>query len=176
MIPPRSAAFALPRWSYVPGKIAEPDLEALAPVKALVPDRFNGFVPIDHPALIYGLALHDAGFFWEAHEILEAVWAAAPQGGRDRLLLRVCIQIANAALKQRLGRPRAVGRLLQEAAAELDEVLARPCTEPAGAFVHGYPVAKLRQSVGACRNTPEAGPAAIRLGPEPGQHAKKCSF
>ncbi len=53
-------------------------------------------MPARHPALRYGIALNDRGYFWESQEMLEAVWAAAPQGGRERILLRACIQIANA--------------------------------------------------------------------------------
>ena len=51
-----------------------------------MPSRFRDYVPARHPALRYGLALNDRGYFWEAQEILEAVWAAAPQGGRERIL------------------------------------------------------------------------------------------
>ena len=64
-------------------------------------------MPARHPALRYGIALNDAGYFWEAQEVLEAVWAAAPQGGRERILLRACIQIANANLKLRMRKPHA---------------------------------------------------------------------
>ena len=74
---PPSASLALPRWAYVPGVEREADHDTLAMAKALVPARFNGFVPARHPALRYGLGLNDSGFFWESHEILEAVWAAA---------------------------------------------------------------------------------------------------
>jgi hypothetical protein len=74
------------------------DYETLAQITALVPPRFGGYVPARHPALRYGLTLNDRGYFWEAQEILEAVWAAAPQGGRERILLRACILIATANL------------------------------------------------------------------------------
>ncbi|MBN8960208.1 MAG: DUF309 domain-containing protein [Rhizobiales bacterium] len=115
----------MPRWAHVPGETSEADHARLAPVKARVPQRFEGFVPADHPALRHGLALNDAGFFWECHEILEAVWMAAPQSGRDRILLRACIQIANANLKSRMQRAAAAARLDAEAAALLDELQAR---------------------------------------------------
>ena len=85
----------------------EPDHETLWQAKALVPAQFFGFVPARHPALRYGIALNDAGYFWEAQEVLEAVWAAAPQGGRERILLRACIQIASANLKLRMRKPHA---------------------------------------------------------------------
>ena len=81
------------------------DYETLAQVKLLVPSAFRGYVPARHPALRYGLALNDRGYFWEAQEILEAVWAAAPQGGRERILLRACIRIANANLRLRIQKP-----------------------------------------------------------------------
>lgn len=133
----------LPRWVYVPGKGSEPDRERLERVKVLVPARFDAVVPADHPALVYGLALNDRGFFWECHEILEAVWKAAPQGGLDRILLRACIQIANANLKHAMVQPRAVARLLAEAAAELDELAVRQSADDG--FAARYPAPALRR-------------------------------
>jgi hypothetical protein len=112
----------MPRWPYNPGTDRAPDREPLEIVKRLVPLRFDGFVPADDPAFLYGLALHDGGFFWEAHEIWEAVWKAAPMNGRDRLALRALIQIANAGLKLRQARPRAAARLIQEATGLLGEL------------------------------------------------------
>src|SRR5436305_13551356 len=134
---------ALPRWTYIPGVASEPDRETLAMAKALVAARFNGFVPARHPALRYGLELNDAGLFWESHEILEAVWAAAPQGGRDRILLRACIQIANANLKLRMGRFHAASRLFGEALAALDELGVRKATGTGGGFADAFPTAAL---------------------------------
>jgi len=126
----RIDVFPMPAWAHVPGETRGADHARLAPVKALVPARFDRVVPWQNSALRYGLALNDAGFFWECHEILEAVWAAAPQGGRDRILLRACIQIANANLKRRMRRGQAAARLEAEALAGLDELAVRG---PAGA-------------------------------------------
>src|ERR1700676_585707 len=122
-IPSSNAAnLPLPRWAYVPGETdeADADYETLARAKLLVPSRFRGYVPARHPALRYGIALNDAGYFWESQEILEAVWAAAPQGGRERMLLRACIQIANANLRLRMQKPHAGTRLWSEALAEVN--------------------------------------------------------
>ncbi|MEA2884513.1 MAG: hypothetical protein QOH32_3769 [Bradyrhizobium sp.] len=138
-----SANLALPRWAFIPGVESEADHDTLATAKALVPARFNGFVPARHPALRYGLGLNDAGFFWESHEILEAVWAAAPQGGRERILLRACIQIANANLKLRMDRPHAASRLFADALAELDELGVRKATRTGGGFADAFPAAAL---------------------------------
>jgi hypothetical protein len=143
-VPPASAInLALPRWAYLPGVETGADHDTLAMAKALVPARFNGFVPARHPALRYGLGLNDAGFFWESHEILEAVWAAAPQGGRERILLRACIQIANANLKLRMEKPYAAARLLGEALAELNELGVRKATGSGGGFADAFPTAAL---------------------------------
>ena len=103
---------------------------------------FRDYVPARHPALRYGIALNDRGYFWEAQEILEAVWAAAPQGGRERILLRACIQIANANLRLRMQKPHAAARLFGEALGELDALGTRKPAAGDG-FADGFPTAAL---------------------------------
>src|ERR1700687_78782 len=143
-IPPSTAAnLPLPGWAYVPGETAEAeaDHDTLWQAKALVPSRFRDFVPARHPALRYGIALNDNGYFWEAQEILETVWAAAPQGGRERILLRACIQIANANLRLRMLKPNAAARFLSEALGELDAL--RKAAAGGDGFADGFPAASL---------------------------------
>ena len=134
---------ALPRWAHMPGETREADHETLEMALALVPARFEGFVPARHPALRYGLELNDAKYFWECHEILEAVWAAAPQGGRARILLRACIQIANANLRLRIGKLTAAARLFGEALRELDALGIRKATAVGHGFADGFATAAL---------------------------------
>src|SRR5476651_2882329 len=147
MSPPPSAAgnLPMPQWAYVPGETAEADADydTLAQAKLLVPARFRDYVPARHPALRYGLALNDRGYFWEAQEILEAVWAAAPQGGRERILLRACIQIANANLRLRMRKPHAAARFFGEALKELNQLDARKATAAGDGFADGFPTAPL---------------------------------
>jgi hypothetical protein len=140
-----AAHLPLPGWAYVPGEPAdsEPDYEALWQAKALVPAQFFGHVPTRHPALRYGIALNDAGYFWEAQEVLEAVWAAAPQGGRERILLRACIQIATANLKLRMRKANATARLWGEALAEVDQLLARRPPKAGDGFADRFPAESL---------------------------------
>jgi len=140
-----AAYLPLPEWAYVPGEPAdsEPDHETLWQAKALVPAQFFGFVPARHPALRYGIALNDAGYFWESQEILEAVWAAAPQGGRERILLRACIQIASANLKLRMEKPRATARLWREALGAIRDLLSRRSAGAGDGFVDRFPAARL---------------------------------
>jgi hypothetical protein len=143
--PPTVVNLPMPRWAYVPGESAdgEADHDTLWQAKALVPSQFRGFVPARHPALRYGIALNDAGYFWESHEVLEAVWAAVPQGGRERILLRACIQIANANLKLR-NKPHAAVRLFGEALGELDALGVRVATVAGNGFADVFPIAALR--------------------------------
>src|SRR6202161_300672 len=140
-----AANLPLPGWAYVPGETeeAEADHDTLWQAKALVPSRFRDFVPARHPALRYGIALNDAGYFWESQEVLEAVWAAAPQGGRERILLRACIQIASANLKLRMQKSHAASRLLGEALVELQALGARKAAATGHGFADGFPTAAL---------------------------------
>ena len=141
----RDANLSPPRWAYVPGEAAEADADhdTLWQAKALVPARFRDFVPARHPALRYGLALNDHGFFWESQQILEAVWAAAPQGGRERILLRACIQIAGANLKLRMLKSHAAARLLGEALVELETLSLRKAVAGGDGFADSFPTAEL---------------------------------
>jgi len=143
-IPPSTTVnLPLPRWAYVPGETDDADQDTLWQAKALVPPRFRDFVPARHPALRYGIALNDSGYFWEAQEVLEAVWAAAPQGGRERILLRACIQVANANLRLRMDKPRAATRLLGEALGGLNRLGGRKVVPAGDGFVDGFPTAAL---------------------------------
>ena len=140
-----AAHLPLPGWAYVPGEIAdsEPDHETLGRAKALVPAQFFGHVPTRHPALRYGVALNDAGYFWESQQVLETVWAAAPQGGRERILLRACIQVAGANLKLRMQKANATARLWNEALAGINELLARRSPQAGDGFADRFPAAQL---------------------------------
>src|SRR6267142_6266474 len=133
----------LPQWAYVPGEMAEDDADhdTLWKAKSLVPARFGDYVPARHPALRYGIALNDRGYFWESQEVLEAVWAAAPQGGRERILLRACILIATANLRLRMHKPHAAVRMLGEALGELEALGLR--SAGGDGFTDCFPVAAL---------------------------------
>jgi hypothetical protein len=142
-----SGNLPMPQWAYVPGETdeADADYETLAQAKLLVPPRFRGYVPARHPALRYGLALNDRGYFWESQEVLEAVWAAAPQGGRERILLRACILIATANLRLRMQKPHAAARLFGDAVQELQALSARQATAAGDGFADGFPTAALSE-------------------------------
>jgi hypothetical protein len=135
----------LPQGAYVPGETyeADADFETLAQVKLLVPPAFRGYVPARHPALRYGILRNDRGYFWDAREILETVWTAAPQGGRERILLRACILIANGNLRLRMEKPGSAGRLFSEALTELRALGQRKATASGDGFADNFPVEAL---------------------------------
>jgi hypothetical protein len=158
MIAPPTATsnLPLPRWAYVPGETEEAnaDYETLAQITGLVPPRFGGYVPARHPALRYAIMLNDRGYFWESQEILETVWAAAPQGGRERILLRACVLIANANLRLRMQKLNAAARLLGEALGEL-KALARNAPASGDGFADGFPTARLAALLAAKLERPQ---------------------
>ena len=51
--------------------------------------------------------------------MLEAVWMQCPVGSSEREMTQALIQLANARLKQRMGKPRAVLRLCEKVTAHL---------------------------------------------------------
>ena len=84
---------------------ADADYETLAQVTAWCRRAFAAMCRRAIRRCATRMRLNDHGYFWESQEILEAVWAAAPQGGRERILLRACIQIATANLRLRMQKP-----------------------------------------------------------------------
>jgi len=105
------ARFPLPETAHVPGVNARPDERAFDAVKAAVPPRTTSDGAGENAAWQHGLRLIAAGCYWEAHEVLEPVWMNAAPNSPERHLVRAAIQLANAALKQRMGRPKAALRL-----------------------------------------------------------------
>ncbi len=105
------ARFPLPEAAHVPGANPRPDEAAFDAVKAAVPAETTTEGAAENVAWQHGLRLIAAGYYWEAHEVLEPVWMNAAPNSPERHLLRAAIQLANAALKQRMGRPKASLRL-----------------------------------------------------------------
>lgn len=105
--------FSLPARRHIPGTTSIPDRDPLDAVKALTPERVTVDSWRDTLAYAYGLYLHAHGYFWEAHEVWEAVWLATAPNSEERHLLAGLIQLANACLKLEMAQPKAALRLLQ---------------------------------------------------------------
>ena len=121
---------ALPAEPHVPGRTPRPD-----------PAVFAGLA--GDAALAAGLHAFRRGYFWEAHECWERVWAALPPASAEREMMRGAIQLANAGLKHRMGRPDARDRILAMADAALGEAQRR------GGHVRGLDPAALSASLAA---------------------------
>ena len=99
-----------PSHAYVPGRTARHPEGMFDALKAGLAD----VAPADlcgTQAWICGVTFLREGYYWEAHEVLEAVWLACPPNAPERLMVQAVIQYANALLKRRMDQPRAMARL-----------------------------------------------------------------
>ncbi|WP_299083286.1 DUF309 domain-containing protein [uncultured Ruegeria sp.] len=113
-----------PSHAYVPGQTSRHPEDLFDLIKAgtdtMCLDEITG-----SKAWQYGLAFLDEGFYWEAHEVLEAVWMNCPQNSPEKLMTQAVIQTANARLKQKMGRKSAARRLGIEARRLAKEAVTR---------------------------------------------------
>lgn len=100
---------------YLPGSGREPPRVHFELIKQTIPVRVDAEALQTSPALVLARQLYGARYFWEAHEVLEALWAAALPNGQARHLLQALIQLANACLKIRMRQPNAAVRLVRDA-------------------------------------------------------------
>jgi len=82
-------------------------------------------------AWCHAMAYIEHEFYWEAHEVMEAVWFACAENSAEKLYVQSVIQSANAALKRKMGRESAARRLEEDATRLHKEALLR---KPQGMF------------------------------------------
>ena len=109
-------SWPLPETAHVPGRTSRPDASPAYLAAAAAPAVTEPARWAENAAYRYSVRLFEAGFFWEAHEVWEPVWMRSPPNSRERALVQGLIQLANACLKLRMGRPQAAERLLDLAA------------------------------------------------------------
>ena len=97
-----------PPHAYVPGQNARHPEDWFDGIKA---DVAAGLPTEQTQAWRAGLRYLDKGYYWECHEVLEAVWMALPNPSPERDMTQALIQLANARLKLKMGKPRATLRL-----------------------------------------------------------------
>lgn len=136
---------AFPPHAYVPGRTRRHDEDAFSDICAGVNARMDAAGLAESMAWRAGLAYLEAGFFWEAHEVLEPVWMALPQDSYERRFVQAVIQLANAGLKDRMERPRAVTRLCDMVDAILDDL-------PERETIMGVEPRTLREKAGQIRS------------------------
>lgn len=102
----------LPLHRHVPGQNARPVDGYLESIAALAPTTTSNDTAAQNRTWLFGLKLFNCGYYWECHEVLEAVWLNSPPNSRERFLLQGVIHLTNAALKSTMQRESAVRRLL----------------------------------------------------------------
>jgi len=108
-----ASSLELPRYRHIPGSNPRPDCTLLETVADQAPALTEDSTANANIAWHYGIRLFNAGYYWESHEVLEAVWINASPNSRERYLLQAVIHLANARLKASMHRYRAVSRLHQ---------------------------------------------------------------
>ena len=104
--------FPLPGHAYLPGINKRHAEGFLDHIIDLLPREVCDETADTNIPWNYGLRLIDEGFFWEAHEVLEAVWMAAQPNSREKHLVQGMIHLANAKLKKKLEKETASLRLI----------------------------------------------------------------
>ncbi|NYI26669.1 DUF309 domain-containing protein [Sulfitobacter geojensis] len=120
-MPDRSDAIPVPPYAYVPGQNMRHPEDWFDAIKDTVLEGMPA-ADLQHTAAFRaGLIYLDAGYYWECHEVLEAVWLQTPKGTAERDMVQALIQLANARLKVRMRRPRAAQRLCNMVEGHLQE-------------------------------------------------------
>ncbi len=141
----------LPPVPYVPGLTARPEEGCFDPVKTGLSPALSCGELASSRAFTGGLEAFSRGYFWEAHELWEAVWMCLPPASAERHLVQGLIQLANGALKRRMGRERAAVRIFERADIALAEAHRR----------HSRPMGFSEADTTALRASAEAAELAI---------------
>ncbi|WP_420012678.1 DUF309 domain-containing protein [Tateyamaria sp.] len=112
--------FRNPPHAYVPGQTIRHPEGLFDPLKVGIHNAMTEDEMQSSLAWRAGIRFRDDGFYWECHEVLEALWLATPDGAL-RNYVQAVIQLANAQLKSRMDRPKAVRRLCMIVQSLLDE-------------------------------------------------------
>jgi len=103
-----------PPHAYIPGRTPRHPEDLFDACKLGLDD-----VPMDrlHETASWEIAcaFFDERYFWEAHEVLEAIWMVCLPNSPEKVFVQAFIQHANAELKREMGMERATTRLRAEA-------------------------------------------------------------
>ncbi len=113
--------FSVPDTPYIPGKGERPAHDFMGEIAQQAPAVTENSSAAGNLPWLYGIALFNKGFYWEAHEVWEPVWMRALPNSREKHLVQGAIHLTNAALKKTMGLPQASRRLAKLA----DESFAR---------------------------------------------------
>lgn len=111
----QNSSIKLPSHAYIPGKNSRHPDDAFESIRqTAIPDQ-DADQLAQSDAFKAGLCFLNAGYYWEAHEVLEPVWMALPDDSVERRFVQGLIQLANGRLKLLMERPKAASRLVDHA-------------------------------------------------------------
>lgn len=117
-MPERYTQRPLPPYRHVPGRsphpISDEDGHSYNQPELELPD-LNEHPWQDCEHYLFGIDLFNEGYWWECHEVLEALWHAAGIGSPAGHVLQAVIQCAASHLKTRTGQLSGGRRLLKHA-------------------------------------------------------------
>lgn len=119
----RYSSRALPSYRYVPGKTPHPVRDATGHSYGREPEPIR----LDETAwkscgdYLFAIDLFNAGYYWESHEVFEAIWNGAGRSGPIASFSKGVIQVAAALLKHSMGDCASAAALAKRGAAKLHE-------------------------------------------------------
>jgi hypothetical protein len=153
----RLSSDPLPRYRFVPGRSPHPRRDRQGhsyghPEPRA--ERVEAAAWRSSRAYLFGIDLYNLGYFWESHEMLEALWNAAGSASVEKQFFQAIIQIAASNLKFFMGAESAGRALAERALAKLSDV-------PSDFM--GLDVAALRREVAARIAGDQTTPPVLRL-------------
>ncbi len=142
--PKVDGCWPLPAYAHRPGETQRPVDSPAFEVARRAPAKFSIANWHENEAYLYGFVLFRGCYYWEAHEVWEAVWRSCRPNSRERHLVQGLIQLANGELKGMLGRVQAQTRLLRLADGALREAVQGHAGSPDGGALLGVDIAALR--------------------------------
>ena len=158
---PRYSARPFPPYRYVPGKSPHPRRDPQGHGYGLPEPRPPAFPPEEWPRsedYLYGIDLYNFAYWWECHEIFEALWHACGQKTEQGRFVQAIIQIAAGNLKHSAGAGEPAKRLWLSGLARLKQL---------PRVYMGVNVAGFAEEITDYLNGSSGRPALVRLQFEP---------
>lgn len=172
-IPPRYSHRDLPPYRFVPGEGPHPTREPKEHSRLQNDPTLNAWRPevwreIDQ--WLWAVDLFNAGYWWESHEALEALWHAAGRTTAPARFVQALVHLSAACLNRRRGHAEAARRQAARAVQGLHAADMQGMTskESRGAFVMGIDLERLIGDIERSFASDDAAPIRIELHLEKG--------
>ena len=127
MVPRHLPGKPFPPYKYLPGRTPHPRKHPDGPSCVIEECAGPPLAEANwgiNEVYLYGIDLYNHGYWWEAHEAWERLWALAAKESLEQVFLQGLIQTAAALLKARAGNARGAGKLWGKARPKLERVCA----------------------------------------------------